>query len=94
MLFLAEGIFMYLPEEEVKRLVLAIQDSFPESDLVCELTNRNLVEGLLGKMAQLKMKYQLKMQSQSAFRFGVSSPEALETWGAGDRISGDVVLHG
>ena len=82
-LFLAEGIFMYLPEEDVKRLVLAIQDRFPESDLVCELTNRTLVEGLLGKMAQLKMKYQLKMQSQSAFQFGVSSPKALESWGPG-----------
>ncbi len=82
-LFLAEGIFMYLPEQEVKNLLLAIQDCFPESDLVCELTNRTWVEGIWGKMAQMKMQHRLKMQAQSAFQFGVDSPNALENWGPG-----------
>lgn len=82
-LFLAEGIFMYLPEQEVKNLLLAIQGRFPESDLVCELTNRTWVEGIWGKMAQMKMQYRLKMQAQSAFQFGVDSPNALENWGPG-----------
>ena len=82
-LFLAEGIFMYLPEQEVKRLVLALQKRFPDSELVCELTNRTWVEGLWGRMAQFKMQHRLKMQSQSAFQFGVGTPEELETWGPG-----------
>jgi len=82
-LILAEGIFMYLPEQEVKNLVLALQKRFPDSELVCELTNRTWVEGLWGKMAQLKMQRRLKMESQSAFQFGVDSPQELETWGPG-----------
>ena len=82
-LILAEGIFMYLPEREVKSLILALQKRFPESELVCELTNRTWVEGLWGKMARLKMRRRLKMQSQSAFQFGVDSPEAFEAWGPG-----------
>ena len=82
-LLLAEGIFMYLPESDVRDLVLALQKSFPESDMVCEFTNRTWVEGLWGKMAQMKMQHQLKMQSQSAFQFGVTTPEEFETWGPG-----------
>ncbi|MBG0787753.1 MAG: class I SAM-dependent methyltransferase [Anaerolineaceae bacterium] len=87
-LLLAEGIFMYLPEQEVKRLVLALQTQFPESDLVCELTNRTWVEGLWGKLAQFKMQHRLKMQSQSAFQFGVSTPEEFELWGKGIEFRG------
>lgn len=82
-LLLAEGIFMYLPEPQVRNLVLALQEKFPESDLVCELTNRTWVEGLWGKLAQMKMQHRLKMQSQSAFQFGVTSPEEFERWGPG-----------
>lgn len=82
-LILAEGIFMYLPGSEVRHLVLVLQSRFPDSELVCELTNRTWVEGLWGKMAQLKMKRRLKMGSQSAFQFGVDSPKELATWGPG-----------
>ena len=82
-MILAEGIFMYLPEKDVRRLVLALQERFPESDLVCELTNRTWVEGLWGKMAQMKMQRRMKMKSDTAFQFGVTSPEELETWGPG-----------
>jgi O-methyltransferase involved in polyketide biosynthesis len=80
---LAEGLFMYLPEDQVRGLVLALQKRFPETELVCELTNRTWVEGLWGKLAQMKMQNRLKMQAQSAFQFGVEAPESLASWGPG-----------
>jgi methyltransferase (TIGR00027 family) len=82
-LVLAEGIFMYLPEEKVKALVLKLQQRFPDSELVCELTNRTWVEGFWGKMAGLKMKQRFKMTDEASFKFGVSSANELETWGKG-----------
>ncbi len=82
-LFLAEGVFMYLPEAEVKALILEMQRHFRESDLVCELTNRSLVEGPWAKLTQLKMQRQLKIGRDATFRFGVSSPDELESWGPG-----------
>lgn len=82
-LLLAEGVFMYLPGERMKALVLELQRRFPGSDLVCELTNRRWVEGLWGKMAQMKMRGRLKMGSDAQFQFGVDSPDALESWGPG-----------
>lgn len=85
-LFLAEGIFMYLPGGQVKDLVLMLQRRFPGSDLVCELTNRRWIEGIWGKMAQMKMQNRLKMGSDAQFQFGVDSPNALEAWGPGIRF--------
>ncbi|MCB2202774.1 class I SAM-dependent methyltransferase [bacterium] len=85
-LFLAEGVLMYLPEDRVRALVLTLQRRFPGSDLVCELTHRRWVEGIWGKMAQMKMQNRLKMGSDAQFQFGVDSPDALEKWGPGIRF--------
>jgi methyltransferase (TIGR00027 family) len=85
-MFLAEGVFMYLPEAEVKRLVLAMQRGFPDSELVCELTNRTWVDGFWGKIAAYKMKQRVKMGEDAAFKFGVSGAEELETWSDGIKL--------
>ena len=82
-IFLAEGLFMYLPRESVKSLVLEMQKRFPGSELVCELTNRAWVEGFWGKMAAMKMKRRLKMGADAGFKFGVSDASELETWHEG-----------
>ena len=79
-IFLAEGLFMYLPEERVKDLVMEMQKRFPESELVCELTNRMWVEGFWGKISAMKLKRRLKMGKDAAFKFGVSDARELETW--------------
>jgi methyltransferase (TIGR00027 family) len=82
-IFLAEGLFMFLPKEEVKHLILEMQQRFPDSELVCELTNRIWVEGFWGKLVSLKMKNRMSMREDATFQFGVDSPEELETWGEG-----------
>lgn len=82
-LFLAEGLFMYLPEEKVKKLILDMQERFPESELVCELTNRTWVEGFWGKLTSMKLKNRMKIGADAAFTFGVDHPNELETWGDG-----------
>jgi len=82
-LFLAEGLFMYLPEEEVEKLVLDMQQRFPESELVCELTNHTWVEGFWGKLTAMKLKNRMKMGADANFEFGVDHPAELESWGDG-----------
>jgi O-methyltransferase involved in polyketide biosynthesis len=74
---------MYLPEDEVRQLVLEMQRRFPGSELVCELTNRTWVEGLWGKLSAVKMKNRIKMGEDAAFQFGVDRADELETWGKG-----------
>ena len=87
-LILAEGILMYLPEEDVKHLVLELQHRFPESELVCELTNHAWVEGIGGKLARVKMKHQFRMGADADFKFGVSNAHDLESWGTGIQFLG------
>jgi methyltransferase (TIGR00027 family) len=82
-LILAEGVFMYLPKDKVKELVLELQRRFPDSELVCELTNRTWVEGFWGKMASAKMQRRFNMRSDAGFKFGVSKASEFETWGEG-----------
>lgn len=82
-IFLIEGVLMYLPEADVKDLILAMQSRFPESELVCELTNQTWVEGVYGKMSSMKMKHPFDMVQDAGFQFGVDSPDAMETWGKG-----------
>ena len=82
-MILAEGVFMYLPKEKVKALVLELQRQFPESELVCELTNRAWVEGFTGKLAAFKMRQRFNMQEDADFKFGVEKASDFEAWGEG-----------
>ncbi len=79
-LFLFEGVLMYLHETDIKSLILELQKRFPRSELVYELTNRLWVEGLMGKMARLKMQKHVKMSGDAAFTFGVERPDAFVQW--------------
>jgi len=82
-LILAEGVFMYLPKEKVKVLVLELQRRFPNSELVCELTNRAWVEGFTGKLAAIKMRQRFNMRADADFKFGVTKASDFEAWGDG-----------
>jgi methyltransferase (TIGR00027 family) len=82
-LFLAEGVFMYLPEDAVRRLVLELRRRFPGSELVCELTSRTWVEGFWGRVAAFKMRRQVRMGCDAAFHFGVNDARDLEAWAPG-----------
>ena len=82
-LFLFEGLLMYLTEQDVKKLVLTCLQRFPGSEMVCELTNKTWVEGFWGKMASIKMKQRAKMGPDANFKFGVVKPEDLEAWHEG-----------
>jgi methyltransferase (TIGR00027 family) len=82
-LFLAEGLFMYLDPDQVKGLVLEIQRHFPGSELVCEVTNKAWIRGIRGKMTASKMQRQLKIGEGAQYRFGLETPDEIQTWNEG-----------
>jgi methyltransferase (TIGR00027 family) len=82
-LFLAEGLFMYLEPDRVKALVLEIQRRFPSSELVCEVTNKAWISGIRGKMTASKMQRQLKIGEGAQYRFGLETPDEMQTWNVG-----------
>ncbi|HEX7712392.1 MAG TPA: class I SAM-dependent methyltransferase [Bacillota bacterium] len=82
-LFVAEGLFMYLPESEVQKLLLQLQARFPGSELACEVSNRYWVQKMQSGHYRRKFQKQLYLDEGAVFRFGISNGKELETWNEG-----------
>lgn len=85
-LFLAEGLFMYLEGDKVKDLVLTLQQRFPGSELVCEVVNERWLKGAAGTMLKFKLQKQAKIGGDASFQFGIPDGRALESWSPGIRF--------
>jgi O-methyltransferase involved in polyketide biosynthesis len=82
-LFMAEGVFMYLDGKDVRSLVLAIQKTFPGSELVCEVENSVWLSPLLKKMLEYKIRRQLHLGKDAVFRSGIRDAHEMERWHTG-----------
>lgn len=82
-LFLAEGVFMYLHEAEVKSLVLELQSRFPGSELVCEMFNAFWLKKSFKWMMDIKLQRELHLGREAMFNFGIKDGKDLERWNSG-----------
>jgi methyltransferase (TIGR00027 family) len=82
-LFMAEGVFMYLDREDVRSLVLTLQEKFPGSELVCEMVNSIWLKPPLKKMLDHKLQRQMHMGKDAMFRSGIRESREMEQWRAG-----------
>jgi methyltransferase (TIGR00027 family) len=82
-LFMAEGVFMYLDGKNVKDLILKLQSRFPGSELVCEVVTELFTRKPWNWMVALKMNQQLGVGKDAAFTFGIRNSREMETWHSG-----------
>jgi methyltransferase (TIGR00027 family) len=82
-LFMAEGVFMYLDGEKIKDLVLRLQSCFPGSELVCEVVTEFFTRKPWKKVVALKMNTQLGVGKNAAFTFGLKNSREMESWHSG-----------
>ena len=82
-MFIAEGVFMYLHTDEVRELVLKLQSEFPGSELVCEVFNSLWLTKPWKKMINFKMQRELHMGKNVTFNFGIRESEEMEEWNSG-----------
>ena len=82
-LFMAEGVFMYLDGGKVRELILTLQSRFPGSELVCEVVTAFFTRSPWDRMVAMKLNQQLGVGNEAAFTFGIPSACALESWGPG-----------
>ena len=80
-LFIAEGLFMYLDEETVKSLVLELQENFPGCELACEVSHSMFVKNMK-RGIQRKFKNELKVGNVT-YKFGMKNPRYFEQWNPG-----------
>jgi methyltransferase (TIGR00027 family) len=85
-LFLAEGLFMYLEKNDVKELVLKLQSDFPGSELVCEVVNESVVHGWLKGLMDMRMHKQLHVGGGATFLSGIKNGQEMEGWSPGIKL--------
>lgn len=79
-LILAEGVFMYLKEYEVKDLLSMVKTKLGPFEMVSEVSNRYWVDRINSKYMQFKFKRQLGMQQGAVFSFGIPDSRYFENW--------------
>jgi O-methyltransferase involved in polyketide biosynthesis len=79
-LIIAEGVFMYLTEPDVKGLFKMIRNDLGFAEIVCEVTNRYWVNKMKSSYMQWKFKRQLGMTRGAVFTFGIPDSRYFEGW--------------
>jgi len=74
-LFIAEGVFMYFPDAEMRRLVLALRARFPGAEIVFDVASPLVVWLQNLKLARIKAGFRM--------RWSLRSYDALEGWAPG-----------
>jgi O-methyltransferase involved in polyketide biosynthesis len=77
-LFVAEGVFLYLTEQEVKQVVLSLQEKFPGSEIVMEVIGKFILYS-----TQL---FRSKAIPGGCFRWGIDDCHQMESWSPGIKM--------
>ncbi len=85
-LFLAEGLFMYLPQPDVEAMFKELAQSFSQSTIVFEVVNKKYTSGFWKKMVEAKMKRSLGSTAGASYQFGVENAAEVEMYGEGINV--------
>jgi len=80
-LFIAEGVFVYFEETQVKGLFLEFKDRFPGAELVCDGQSPFMIWANNMQLAVAKIKARL--------HWGIKSGKDPEGWGPGIKMLGE-----
>lgn len=81
-LFLAEGVFPYFTESQVKGLFIRLAQKFPGSQLVCDAMSPFMV-------ASLNLELQVASRVAARLHWGLPSGKTPESWHPGIRLLGE-----
>jgi methyltransferase (TIGR00027 family) len=82
-LFLAEGLFMYLPPDGVRSLVTTLHARYPGAELVAEVANRSTVRMMQSRLGRGKFRRQFGLTEDVVYQFGIDDSRELESWAPG-----------
>ena len=85
-LFLAEGLFMYLPRDGVVNLFKRLSDTFTGSQIVFETVHEKYTRGIWKKMVEGKMRRRVRSSAGSYYQFGVRNATEIEGFGHNIRV--------
>jgi O-methyltransferase involved in polyketide biosynthesis len=88
-LFIAEGVFMYCDESDIRRLFLEITNRFPDSEMHCEMYNSRWLKNPIAKVSEFQKRLQYGIGENANFKFGIRNGSDLEKWHAGIQCIGE-----
>ena len=88
-LMLAEGVFMYFPEQEIKDLFINIKQQLAPCEIFFEVFNAKWLTGWRKKTVEQKLRKQLNFGKNAGFQFGINDSEELSSWDEGYQFLGD-----
>lgn len=77
-LFIAEGLFMYLHPEELNPWLKEVAESFPNSYLFFETVSKKYTHGFNQKMVELKLRQEIGVEGDVSYHFGLTDSRDLE----------------
>jgi methyltransferase (TIGR00027 family) len=86
-LFLAEGLLMYLPEKEVVQFFQTLASTFSASGIVFEVVHQKYTRGLRKKMVESKMKRRSGTEAGSSFQYGLTDGKEVESYAGNIRVT-------
>ncbi len=86
-LLIAEGLFMYLPKQEVMDLFQILSQRFFDTKIIFEVVTEKYTQGIWKKIVELKMKKAMGIDAGSSYDFGVRSAKEIETYGNGLKVT-------
>ncbi len=81
LLFLAEGLFMYLPREGVRAIFSKMSDTFSKSQIAFEVIHEKYTRGIWKKIVENKMRRALDVSAGTFYDFGLRTAGELEDFG-------------
>jgi O-methyltransferase involved in polyketide biosynthesis len=88
-LFLSEGLFMYLPKEDVIRTFKKISETFSNSLMVMEVVNEKYTRGTWKKMVENKMRRRIGSTAGSSYSYGLKRGRDLEEYHQNIKVVGE-----
>jgi len=79
-IFLAEGLFMYLPKQDVKALLSVMGQRVNTGQFVAEMVNEKYTRGINHWLVAFKFKYELVFGEPMTYHFGIKDSNEMEAW--------------
>lgn len=77
-LFLAEGLFMYLQPADLIPWLKELAEDFPESELLFETVTDKYTKGIYQKMVEFKLRKEIGVEGDVSYHFGLKHSRDLE----------------
>ncbi len=85
-ILVAEGVFMYCKEGDVKALFLKLQEKFKNPEIVFEVFSSKWLTGWRKSITEFKLKKELKFGEGASYQFGIPDSDAIESWAKGMKL--------